>query len=126
MENTNPTPTPEQAPVAPTPAPAPAPQAEPTQPTILLRYPNLMMMILVLRMLALVFLLLGLIIAFAQFFHDTTFLAKIGYFCLYLMLGMFQGIMCWTFSEAIQVWVDTESQTRPADVDARLKAMLKS
>ncbi len=123
----NPTPAPEQAPVTPAPVQAaPAPQSEPAQPTILIRYPNLVMMILVLRMLAIVFLILGLVIAFAQFFHDTTFLAKIGYFFLYLMLGFFQGIMCWVFSEAIQVWVDTESQTRPADVDARLKSFLKS
>lgn len=139
MENKNPTPnpapTPEQAPVTPAPAPvqsAPAPttevpkQPESSQPAILIRYPNLLVLLLVLRMLAIIFVILGVVIGFLQFFHDTTFLVKIGYFFLYIMLGTFSGVVCWTLSEAIQVWLDTEAQTRPKEIDDRLKAMLKS
>jgi len=129
MENTTPTPVSTPAPVTPAPTPAPNQSATlitSTQSTILVRYPNLLILILALRVLSVVFLILGLVIGLAQFFHDTTFLVKVGYFFLYVMLGCFQGVMCWTMSEAIQVWMDTEAQTRPADTDARLRALFNS
>lgn len=103
----------------------PTPTA-PNQTVLIVRYPNLLILILALRILALVFLVLGVMVGLMQFFHDTTFLAKVGYFFLYTTLGIFQGVMCWTISEAIQVWLDTEAQTRPADVDARLRALFTS
>lgn len=89
------------------------------------RYPSLVTMIVVLRILALVFILAGLVIGFLQIFDYTeTYLIRFAHMLLYAFLGFFQGLVAWVLSEAIKVWVDTEYQTRPKEVNDRIKELI--
>lgn len=106
----------------PTPSAQPEVQPQPATPVQstnveIPRYPILQSMVGVLRILALIFLVIATIMAMLQFFNEAPFILQLGNFVLFMMLGFFQALMCWTISEGIKALIDIEKQTRTPEMN---------
>lgn len=122
--NTNPettnTATPAQNSQPTQPQPAPAKNVE-SMDVELPRYPMLQGMVGALRILAILFLLLAAIFALLSFFDpNATFIEQIGRFMLFVLIGLFQGVMCFTLAEGLKALVDIEKQTRTPEMESEL------
>lgn len=94
----------------------------PTTPTteVKVRYPFLITMVLALRVLAVVFLVIAIFMAFLQLFAGMAFLPTLGNMALWLLIGVFEAVICYTLAEFAKVLMDIEVQTRSAELDASL------